>query len=264
MTTKNKNIYLTNMFNITPPSVSPKPYSRKYKRNLPHWEIADAIYFVTYRLAHSVPLTVIREIREEFKRQVKIESKVQANIDKKRLYKLRFEVILKIDNYLNNNLEIQYLANPVISKIVLDSILHFAVLYHDNAVFFQKKSDVVIIDNSNYHSFTKEIHFILYRWTIMPNHVHLLLRPLINPQTGKYYVLYKILQSIKKYSGRQANRILNKKGQFWHYESYDHIIRNQKEFNWIWNYIDYNAVKAGLANSGKEWPAGSDYFFNHI
>ena len=38
------------------------------RRNLPHWEIAGLSYFVTFRLAHSLPAHVVEEWRRERER----------------------------------------------------------------------------------------------------------------------------------------------------------------------------------------------------
>jgi hypothetical protein len=58
----------------------------------------------------------------------------------------------------------------------------------------------------------------------------------------------------KSYTAVKANRILKRKGQFWHHESYDHYIRNEDELYKIINYILNNPVKAGLIGDYREWP----------
>lgn len=74
----------------------------------------------------------------------------------------------------------------------------------------------------------------------MPNHIHALLTPRI--------ALPKLMQSIKGRSAREANKILGISGKsFWQPESYDRLVRNPEEFRRIKNYIENNAVKAGLA-----------------
>src|SRR5690606_19456972 len=59
----------------------------------------------------------------------------------------------------------------------------------------------------------------LVAWVIMPNHVHLLLRP----REGVH--LPDILHSIKSYTAQKANRILGRSGAFWQRESFDRYIR---------------------------------------
>lgn len=62
------------------------------------------------------------------------------------------------------------------------------------------------------------------------------------------------MQSIKGYSAREANRLLNRKGQFWEPESYDHEVRDLNEFWRIVRYILRNPVKARLADTWEAWP----------
>lgn len=76
-------------------------------------------------------------------------------------------------------------------------------------------------------------HYKLHAWVVMPNHVHLLLRPLIN--------LSRLLGSLK-------TALLGRGGQpFWQGESFDHLVRNEAEFRRIMRYIETNPVVAGLA-----------------
>ncbi len=64
----------------------------------------------------------------------------------------------------------------------------------------------------------------LAAWCVMPNHVHAIVRP----RDG--HDLHKILHSWKSYSAQQINRLLQRSGQFWQSEYYDHIIRDEDEF----------------------------------
>jgi len=57
------------------------------------------------------------------------------------------------------------------------------------------------------------------------------------------------MQGLKGYSARQANKILERNGKFWHDESFDHWIRNQEEQEEICDYIDMNPVEAGLCKN---------------
>jgi putative DNA methylase len=80
----------------------------------------------------------------------------------------------------------------------------------------------------------------------MANHVHLLIQPL--------QPLSEITRSVKSSSARVANQILNRAGsRFWQVESYDHWVRNQREFDRIKRYIEQNPVKAGLSVRAEDW-----------
>jgi len=87
----------------------------------------------------------------------------------------------------------------------------------------------------------------LHTWVVMPNHVHLLLTPHIEPSV--------VLRRLKGASARGANQLLGLAGQpFWQAESYDHLVRSQAEFERIEDYIIQNPVRAGLARSAEEYP----------
>lgn len=86
----------------------------------------------------------------------------------------------------------------------------------------------------------------------MSNHIHLLIDTwdIENYDTS----ITTIMQSIKRQTARQSNIILKREGRFWQNESYDHLVRNDKEFRNIINYIIQNSVKAGLVADWREYP----------
>ena len=87
----------------------------------------------------------------------------------------------------------------------------------------------------------------------MPNHVHLVCTPLPR-EDGTYQPLHRVLQSLKRHTARQANRILGRQGPFWQAESYDHVVRDEAELVRIVEYLINNPVKAGLIADGLSWP----------
>lgn len=90
----------------------------------------------------------------------------------------------------------------------------------------------------------------LYAWVIMPNHIHLLLRPSPGIQ------LEKIIHSLKSFTGLEANRLLGRKGRFWMREAFDRYIRDDDHFARAFRYIENNPVKAGLCESPEMWEFG--------
>jgi REP element-mobilizing transposase RayT len=63
---------------------------------------------------------------------------------------------------------------------------------------------------------------------------------------------------VKNTSARKANLILGRTGMpFWQDESYDHWVRDAKEFDRIARYIEWNPVKAGLVEQVELWPWSS-------
>jgi putative transposase len=62
------------------------------------------------------------------------------------------------------------------------------------------------------------------------------------------------MQSLKGATARDANRFLNRTGEtFWQAESYDHWVRDEKEWRRIAAYIENNPVKAGLVGHAEDY-----------
>jgi hypothetical protein len=55
------------------------------------------------------------------------------------------------------------------------------------------------------------------------------------------------MHSIKSYTAKQIPKVMPHIGRVWQSERYDHIIRNQQEFEDTWEYIRQNPVKAELS-----------------
>lgn len=87
----------------------------------------------------------------------------------------------------------------------------------------------------------------------MPNHVYVVLTPL-SEEDRDAEGLSSILHTIKRYTAREANRILNRGGAFWQHDSYDHLIRDEGELQRVVDYVLLNPVSAGLVSDWKEWP----------
>jgi putative transposase len=87
--------------------------------------------------------------------------------------------------------------------------------------------------------------FELHSYVVMPNHVHVLLDPLVAPS--------KLLKSVKGFTAYQANRLLGRRGEFWQSESYDHWVRDACEFDNIRRYIEINPVRAALVARAEEY-----------
>ena len=80
------------------------------------------------------------------------------------------------------------------------------------------------------------------KYCIMPDHIHMILT--INTDAdGRPQVAPTISRVIKQFKGsvtKQAGRVI------WQKSFYEHTIRNQQDYNEIWEYIQNNPVKYGL------------------
>lgn len=178
---------------------------------LPHWLQPNVWYFVTFRLADSLPGDKIKQLEEErFKwlKEHKQNFEELSDEEKKEYYRLFSE---RVEQWLNEGYGSCILKDEKVAKIVADAILHF--------------------NHQRYE---------LNDWVIMPNHVHLLIRPKSD------FKLSDVLHSIKSFSSHEINKLLGKKGDVWMHESYDHIVRNEKTFFAIKNYIRQNPEKANI------------------
>ena len=77
------------------------------------------------------------------------------------------------------------------------------------------------------------------RFVVMPNHVHLLLQIHTNTD-GRPMAAPTISTGINQFKG-----IVSKKAGFsvWQKGFHDHVVRNEKDYLEIWNYIDGNPSK---------------------
>jgi REP element-mobilizing transposase RayT len=85
----------------------------------------------------------------------------------------------------------------------------------------------------------------VYMLTVMPDHVHVLATPGTKAK-GCWYSLSEILRGVKGYTARAINVRRRRSGRFWQHESYDRIVRDEREFDEKALYILGNAVKVGL------------------
>jgi len=221
-------------------------YKQFYRRKLPHYQPAKAKLFITYRLAGSLPDHVLAKLRQEKELMEKALGKIENILKRKELqYEFQRRWFARYDAYLDQAEHgPKWLSDPRITRLVYDSIR-----YRDGKVY-----DLDCL-------------------SIMLNHVHQVIEPLpvgqiVNlPHSGQInnlsnsgqidnlpYSISKIMHSLKRYTGTQANLILERTGQqFWQHENYDHVIRDDKEFERIIWYILNNPVKAGLVDSWEKW-----------
>lgn len=120
-----------------------EPHS--YRRKLPHIQPVNATYFVTYRLANSIPKSTLIELqikKENFERQLQsIKSPVEREKLKNEFHKIYFKNYDDILDKIQSGPS--WLNDPGIALIVSKSIKHY--------------------DGRGYD---------LLAYTIMPNHVH--------------------------------------------------------------------------------------------
>jgi putative transposase len=101
-------------------------------------------------------------------------------------------------------------------------------------------------------------HGTAYRldaWVVMPNHIHALVEPASIKRGSD---LGAIIKSWKGGSAREINQLLGRSGTFWQAEPFDHIVRSEAQLAHYRRYIAENPAKAGL-RSGFAVGDGAEY-----
>lgn len=198
-------------------------------RHLPHWSQEGATYFVTFRLGDSLPKSVYekwRRERDEALGQASSPSsesgtlqnpgrdtpgldRPEARPTKQSEIALAFRE--KLEAEFDAGRGACWLKNPKVADVVENALRHF--------------------DGERYQ---------LGSYVIMPNHVHVLVRPVME------HTLSDILHSWKSFTAKEANKLLNRTGEFWQDESFDHIVRDEQALENFAFYIEQNPVHAGL------------------
>lgn len=82
-------------------------------------------------------------------------------------------------------------------------------------------------------------------WVIMPNHIHLLVRieERINPFPTIRYDIPNIIGKYKAAVTRTAGNACIHSQKLWQASFYDHVIRNEADYQQIWHYISGNPSK---------------------
>lgn len=197
-----------------------------HKRNLPHIYIPERTYFITFRLIDSLPYKKIYELKNSIDFKTISKSKAEKYNNDKKFF-AKYDELLNKGNYGRC-----YLRNGKAAEIVISTI-----------------------------NYLKENDYDLITYCIMPNHVHLVLSLKQNSRN-----VDKIMQSLKRYSARQINKLLKRSGSFWQAESYDHVVRDEDELYRIIKYVLNNPVKAGLVIDWKDWEhtfVSEEYYYEN-
>ncbi len=169
---------------------------------LPHWHQNNKIQFITFRLADSLPQEKLAELTA-FKEQW-LAAHPQP-WDQKTKDEYDYTIRRKIDRWLDQGFGECILQREDIRQIVANTLL----LYHGR-------------------------RYYLYRFVIMPNHVHLLLSPIGEEVSTRF------IGSVKQYTANAINQALGRKGQVWQRNFFDSLVRDGNNFEAYVNYINQN------------------------
>jgi len=192
-------------------------YDRGY---LPHFDAEGLIQFITFRLADSLPQTILKQLEQEL---------VQTLASKR-----EFERRKKVEDWLDAGLGCCALAHPQMAQLMQQTLQKFDGDHYQLIAWCIMPNHVhVLIEPTislpkilqSWKSFTG-------RWAIAHNAELGLVVPIITGTT---------------------------KHQFWMREYWDRYIRNEQHFNNTLHYIHNNPFKAGLCDQAVDWPWSSAY-----
>ena len=180
------------------------PVDRKQGANLPHWNQAGAIYFVTFRLADSLPQEKLKIYSQE--REFWLANNPEPHsLEQNAEYYERFPK--RLQEWLDAGYGSMILKDPMTNRIVTDAIRHF--------------------DGNRY---------TLDEFVVAANHVHALLTPHEGHELGQ------ILHSWKSFTAKEILKLpvasgLSTNPNVWQKESWDHIVRSERSLEKFREYI---------------------------
>jgi predicted dehydrogenase/threonine dehydrogenase-like Zn-dependent dehydrogenase/REP element-mobilizing transposase RayT len=197
---------------------NPNTKTDKTRRNLPHWEQEGVTQFVTFRQADALPQEVLAQWSRDEEAWL-VQHPRPWSAETEHLYDDFFHE--RKEQSLDQGYGSCLLADPEVSVIVRNAMHHF--------------------DGERY---------ILDDYVIMPNHVHVLIKPLPG------HDLSSIMHSWKSFTSREIKKRHSLgEAPFWQAERFDHALRSEAILELKREYIRQNPVKSGL-RSGFVWGSG--------
>ena len=195
-------------FSNPSPFLTPSSHVGIHERKLPHWQLDGAFYFVTSRLADSLPVAKLRAWQNEKFRFLQLHPKPWS-ADTLAMYREQFPK--RMEAWLDKGHGACVLRDPENAKEVLAAARCF--------------------DGARYD---------LASLVVMPNHFHALFQ-----LRGKTDV-DKLVGAWKGVSARQINLRLGQRGSLWQQENWDRLLRGVPDLARCFWYIKENPRMAGL------------------
>ncbi|RYD32740.1 MAG: hypothetical protein EOP87_12290, partial [Verrucomicrobiaceae bacterium] len=197
-----------------PPTSSPylnpgKEISKHISNKLPHWQQEGKLYFVTWRLADSLPAEKLEAWNHEREEWLVLNPEPWTEAQENE-YHQKFSQAM--DRWLDAGEGECVLRKPPVAKIVANALAHF--------------------DGERY---------AMESFVVMPNHVHVLFR--LAPDIR----LEDAIHSWKSFTAKAINQHLGSDGPVWQRDYWDRLVRDGDHRANILDYIARNPERARLA-----------------
>jgi type I restriction enzyme R subunit len=203
------------------------------RRDLPHWDVPYAAYFITSCLEGSIPAQGLLDI-DDYRAILQRRSRPTDKSEEAWTINCWKLVFARTESWLDMQPAVHHLSDTRLAQLVVDAFYFFAGQRYD-----------------------------LLAFVVMPSHIHWVFQPLENwvsqlgPQIMVRSPRERIIHSINRHTAAECNQLLGLSGTFWQHESYDHWIRDAEEMERIIRYVEGNPVKAGLVDCPERWPYSS-------
>jgi len=215
-----------------------RPVSHLPGGNLPHWRQAGSTYFVTFRLADSLPQEKLKQWQCE--RDEWLAENPKPTVERG-------------EDTASTEENVDAVSSPRLMEWQREYRARFTKQFEKwldagNGSCILQQPDIRSILEESLRCFCGK-RYGLHSYVIMPNHLHVLVTPF-----GEH-TLSKIIKGWKSVSTREINKLrgergedtastIKKSGVVWQKESFDHIVRSAESFTKFKRYIDENP--AGL------------------
>ena len=189
-----------------------------YARHLPHWRAAGRCYFITFRLRDSIPDQVMEQMKAEAREWQRRLARHAAAANG-RLPPEEWAAWQEFQQVQMRKLEI--LLDEGRGECLLKAPEHRQHLLEAFHHFEGTRCEMLA-------------------YAVMPNHVHVLCRPLGN------WSLESLTRCWKRHSSDRIHRDLGRSGSLWQEESFDRIIRDGEHYERTVRYIAKNPLQARL------------------
>ncbi len=195
-----KKKHITNHFD-------PRERTAHLSGNLPHWRQDGCLYFITFRLADSLPTGKLKELRAEKGSWLRQNPKPAEDSEELASWQDEYRHLFqdRVDEWLDSGHGECILGSSRVRKVVEDALLHF--------------------DGDQYR---------LDSFVVMPNHVHVLVAPQGN------HLLSDMVKAWKSVSARKIMKLMGIEAPVWQKEYFDHIVRSPENLEKFRKYICTN------------------------
>jgi putative transposase len=188
---------------------NPDAVVKTASNRLPHWDQLGATFFITFRLADSVPQEALHAYVREHRQWEETHPPRPWPPEVEDAYRRKFT--RRFERWLDRGAGECLLRDQNNAEIVADAFRHF-----------------------------EGERSLLHAWVVMPNHVHLLVS--LVGETS----LAGLLHAWKGFSARKINERLGRVGSVWQKSYFDRLVRDWEHFVRCSRYIRANPSKANL------------------